>query len=212
MKSYLWIIAGIVAAAVGAAVWAAIAYYAHFELAWIAWLIGIAVGGAVVATAGDNAGMATGIAAAAIAIAGILGGKYAAIRMDLGDFIAEAGITEVSDELVISYIADDIVRQRMDEGQTIEWPTEWELGEASEPEEYPADIWAEADDQWNRGDEAYRQQYRNYVEHTVKTNMAEFVNDVSEDALLANIDLFDMLFFLLAIVSAWKIGSGGGGD
>lgn len=40
--------------------------------------------------------------------------------------------------------------------------------------------------------------------------MAEFVNDVSEEALFANIDLFDMLFFLLAIISAWKIGSGGG--
>ena len=127
MKSYLWIIAGVIAAAVGAAVWAAIAYYAHFELAWIAWLIGIAVGGAVVATAGDNAGMATGVAAAAIAIAGILGGKYAAIRMDLGDFIAEAGIAEVTDDFVISYIVDDIVEERMAGGETIEWPTEWEF-------------------------------------------------------------------------------------
>ena len=154
--------------------------------------------------------MATGVAAAAIAIAGILGGKYAAIRMDLGDFIAEAGIAEVTDDFIISFIADDIVEERMAGGETIEWPTEWEFGEASEPEEYPADIWAEAEDQWNRGDEAYRQQYRTYVQHTVETNMAEFVNDVSEDALLANIDLFDMLFFLLAIISAWKIGSGGG--
>ncbi|MBN4052614.1 hypothetical protein JYT82_00715, partial [bacterium AH-315-K20] len=80
MKSSLWIIAGCVAAVIGAAIWAAVAYYAHFEIGWIAWIIGAMVGGAVFATAGDQAGMMTGVGAAVIAIAGVVGGKYVSIR------------------------------------------------------------------------------------------------------------------------------------
>lgn len=213
MRSFLWIGAGLVAAAVGAAVWAAVAYYANFEIGWIAWLVGIGVGGAVFASAGQDAGMGTGIGAAAIAIAGILGGKYAAIRMDLSDFIVQEGLAEVSDELVVSYIADEIAQQWLDAGQEIAWPdAEWTLGDAYLPEHYPADLWAEAQDQWDRGGPEYQAQYRTYVEHERRQNLAAFADVASEQALLENIDLLDMVFFLLAVVSAWKIGSGTGGE
>ena len=210
MKQFGWIFSGLIAAAVGAGIWAAISYYAHFELGWIAWIIGGMVGIAVAATAQEHAGMMTGVGAAAIALAGILGGKYISIRMEVNSYVAEAGYAEVTDALVISWIADSIAQERMDAGETLEWPTEFELGEAIEESEYPVDIWAEASGQWESGDEAWRAQYREFVEYETEKNLAAFADEVSGDVLFENLDLFDLIFFLLAVITAWKIGSGDG--
>ncbi len=210
MKSSLWIIAGCVAAVIGAAIWAAVAYYAHFEIGWIAWIIGAMVGGAVFATAGDQAGMMTGVGAAVIAIAGVVGGKYVSIRMELNQIGSDEGWAEVSDEFIISYIADEVALRRTEAGEELEWPGEGAGDEAFEEADYPTDVWAEALQQWTDADQAWRDQYRTYVEYQTKEHLAAFKNEVSELALIEGIGIFDIIFFLLAIVSAWKIGSGGG--
>ena len=212
MKSFGWFITGLLAAAVGAGIWAALAYFVHFELGWVAWGIGVLVGVTVAATAQERAGLMTGVGAAAIALAGIIGGKYIAIRVEVADIASESGWAEVTDELVISYIADEIAKARLDAGETIEWPTEFELGEASEEADYPTDIWAEASGRWESADDAWRTQYREFVEYTHKQSLAQFSSAVSEQALLDSFTIIDLVFFLLAVVSAWKIGSGSGGE
>lgn len=212
MKSFGWIITGLLAAAVGAGIWAALAYFVHFELGWLAWGIGVMVGVAVAATAQERAGVMTGVGAAAIALAGIIGGKYIAIRVEVADYVSESGWAEVTDEVVISYIADEIAKARIDAGESIEWPTEFGLGEAIEEADYPTDIWTEASGRWELADDAWRTQYREYVEYTYKRSLSQNSADASEQVLLESIDIIDLVFFLLAVVSAWKIGSGSGGE
>lgn len=212
MKSFGWIFAGGIAAAVGAAVWAAIGYYAELELGWIAWIIGGIVGAAVAATAKDRAGVATGVGAACIALAGILGGKYAAIRLMVEDAAQQAGVGEVTEELVISFVADTVVEERIEAGQEIDWPTEYGLGEATAEEEYPEDIWAEAVARWEVAGPEWQAQHREYVEHTVQANLAAFKGEFSSATLFEELNLIDAVFFFLAVFTAYGIGSGGSGS
>jgi phosphate/sulfate permease len=212
MRSVAWIVAGGIAAAIGAAIWAAIAYYGNVEIGWIAWILGGIVGAAVAAAARDQVGVATGVGAACIALGGVLGGKYAAIRLTLEDVVGEVEITE---ELVISYVADTVAQERLDAGQEIEWPTELGLGEASTQEEYPADLWTDAVARWDNAGPDWQAQQREYVEYVTKENFAAMKDEVSSSALLENLDLLDMVFFLFAVLTAYGIGSGGsrgGGD
>ena len=65
---------------------------------------------------------------------------------------------------------------------------------------------------WESADDAWRAQYREYVEYTTEQNIAQFSSAVSEQALLDSFTIIDLVFFLLAVVSAWKIGSGSGGE
>lgn len=79
-------IAGLGAAAVGASVWAAIAYYADYELGFVAWGIGVAVGFAIARIAGAS-GMPAQAIAVICALLGIAGGKYAAFYAFIKDEI-----------------------------------------------------------------------------------------------------------------------------
>ncbi|NOZ39633.1 MAG: hypothetical protein GXP24_05340, partial [Planctomycetes bacterium] len=63
------IISGAIAGAVGAAIWAAVAYFANLEIGYIAWGIGGLVGVAVAAT-GKNTTLA-GVVAVLITIASL---------------------------------------------------------------------------------------------------------------------------------------------
>ncbi|MBL8897640.1 MAG: hypothetical protein JNM84_08430, partial [Planctomycetes bacterium] len=61
------------AALLGALVWAAISHFANFEIGWIAWGIGAGAGAACAALGGRT--QVHAILCAAIALAGIAGGK-----------------------------------------------------------------------------------------------------------------------------------------
>ncbi len=213
MNGIMGIVAGVIAGIVGGAIWAGVSYSTGYEIGWIAWIIGAIVGVAVAAGSRDTVGPGSGIVAAIIAILAVMGGKYASIRMIVEDFSAEMTMAndEVDDEFLISWLADDIVRARMDAGETIDWPTEWELDEASEEEEYPEDIWEEAEATWNRAGADWQEQHRTYVISQMKAEMDEFKNVVSDEAFMESFNWLDIIFFLLAIATAYQLGSGGGG-
>jgi hypothetical protein len=69
------VVCGLIGGAIGAAVWAALAYYLNFEFAIVAWGIGGLVGFCCRAGAGASSGLVSGLIAAAIALASIAGGK-----------------------------------------------------------------------------------------------------------------------------------------
>jgi hypothetical protein len=75
------------AALLGALLWAAVSYFANFEIGWIAWGIGAAAGAACVALGGRT--QLHAFACAAIALAGIAGGKSLAIRLHMSAFESE---------------------------------------------------------------------------------------------------------------------------
>lgn len=66
--------AGLVAALVGGAIWALIGIYGDLEVGWAAWGIGVLVGGAMAATTPIRSRQVA-VAAAALALVGLLAGK-----------------------------------------------------------------------------------------------------------------------------------------
>ena len=211
------IVAGVIAGAIGAAVWAAIAYYAEVEIGYIAWGIGILVGVAVAAT-GQNSALA-GVAAVVITVLSLVAGKYAAVELAVQDLQAEMeGMTaewsdpdaDVDDEALQSFLANQIAEQREAAGEEIQWP-EVSDDEESVAASYPPDIWKEAGGELSsKSDEEKAQLREQYVANAKQ--LAEMLgqaiaNSVREEGFFASFGTLDFVFFGLAIVTAWGIAS-----
>ena len=61
---------------IGAALWAAVAYYAHVNLGIIAWVVGLCAGAGMKLGAGTAASSLSGFVAAVVALVSIAGGKF----------------------------------------------------------------------------------------------------------------------------------------
>lgn len=211
------ILAGAIAGAVGAAIWAAISYFGNIEIGYIAWGIGGLVGVAV-AAAGKNSAHA-GVVAVVITIVSILGGKYAAVELGVQEMEAElqaladqqlASANDITDEALQSTLADNIAKQREEGGQEIVWP---EVADDDQPAEayYPADIWKEAGTQLRGKSEEEKAQLREERLEMAK----EWADQVSramadaarEEGFVASFSPYDFLFFGLAVFTAWGISS-----
>ena len=213
----LQIIAGVVAGAVGAAVWAAIAYYANVEIGYVAWGIGILVGAAIAAT-GKRSPLA-GVAAVLITIVAIAGGKYAVIEIAVQQMRAEMDLmaaqelgpeVEVTDVELQGFLAGKNATQREEAGEEISWP---EVAEDEESVEavYPADIWREAGEQFKQKtpDEkvALREEYLAAARELTANFGQAFVDAARKEGFAASFGIIDVIFFGLAVITAWGIAS-----
>ena len=133
------ILGGALGGLVGAAVWAAVTYYSGWEIGWIAWGIGGLVGLGVHLGSRGRGGITPAGTAVILAIAAVLLGKWAAVRVELSAFMA-------TDDAPLSVIADAIVADREMAGRPVRMPPE-ELAESMR-EVYPPDIWNEAVQRW----------------------------------------------------------------
>lgn len=87
---------GVVAALVGGAVWGAIAYYAHYEVGYVAWGIGLLTGFAVVYGAGGRRGMPLQVSAVLCSVLGIALGKYSSFIFSVNSYFSTASADELS--------------------------------------------------------------------------------------------------------------------
>lgn len=205
----LQIIVGTIAGLVGAAIWAAISYYANVEIGYVAWGIGILVGVAVAATGENGAG--AGIVAVVITVLSLLGGKYAAVEISARNLEESLGSQTVSadsitDEALQSNLADKIVKERESAGESISWPASNEHDiDLPLAAQYPRDIWNEAGDQLEEATDEEKSAMR--VEHAKQLEQAIgfLTSTVREQGFRNSFSLFDLLFFGLSVVTAWGI-------
>lgn len=219
MKSFAWILSGLVAGAVGAAVWAAIVYYTGWEIGWIAWGMGVLVGVTVAAGAKEETGLATGVGAACIAAASVLGGKYAVVQMVFDDVweqtaggqVAEA--TRVDDNMLIAALASQLIQQQEDAGETVVRPVyDEDDPDLTLEQTFPPEVWEDAKTRWESADDSYKTEHRAFVESRVADFVANKKSEMVQQGFLEVLSLWDLLWLGLAVFSAWRIGSGGGGD
>lgn len=209
------IVAGLVGGAVGAAIWALIAYQAHVELGWIAWGVGVLVGLGVRLGAAGDTGPATGLIAAVIAAASVAGGKYATIMVLADDATAAVNseIDQLSDEAIFGFLVDEVVVEFEAQGRKLDWPEGMNIELAREEADYPKDVWAEAKARWERADEAWRNEYRQYARAKLKHEFQQVVGELRDQTFLESFEVIDIVFFLFAVISAYGIGAGiEGGD
>jgi len=147
-------VAGAIAALVGAGIWTAVGYYGNIEIGWIAWGIGAFVGAAIFVASGKQGDFALGILAVMFALVGILLGKFGVAYFAISSFAN-------SDEPYISAIADQVMYERARNGEN--WPpipdAVFDNAETLE-EVYPRPIWADARNRWNVMTEAEREDLR----------------------------------------------------
>ena len=203
-----WIIAGAIGGAIGAAIWAGITYSTHHEIGWIAWGIGVLVGIAVRMAAGSTDGFGPGIVAAVIAVLSICGGKYAASALLTRDAMAEIGTMSFTEDDMIESLAGEIAEERTAAGKKLKWPPGKSDETAEQLTDYPADVQAEAKKQW--GSKPAEERQKLITERTEAfqniTNM--LAGEFRKQGFLASFSPMDALFFLLAVMSAFKIGGG----
>jgi hypothetical protein len=289
MSLFRALIGGVVGAALGAGVWAAISYYTGFELGILAWGIGVVAGLGVRVSAGDAFGSQTGMIAVLTAALGILAGKWFAVSLALsaagvdsavptqGELLdRETTISYIADEVayerdrqgqrlrwpsgaepfngvaeedyprdvwadaerryesllpseqdelrrwpwlanpdyLISFIADDLAAERERAGETLDWSNLPEDGVPDREAHYPPDLWEEAELAWETMSEAEREDFKQQtmieVERELPAALATFERELQWQAFLYTFSIFDLLWFGLAVASAWKLGSGAG--
>lgn len=206
------LIGGVVAGAAGAAIWAVIAYFANMEIGWIAWGIGLAVGvGVAVGNRGEGS-VPAGVLAALLAAASVVVGKYATVQLMLPNEaeIVSSSVAALDDpELLLSYVADDVVREFAADGRPVRWPAGGDSLQPTKAADYPADVWAQAQVRWGGMTPDARAGYRADLEASIAASVAEFRDAVAQAGFLSAFGLLDIVFFGLAILTAFKIARAG---
>lgn len=146
------VIGALIGGAIGAAVWAAVAYYMHVEIGFLASGVGAVCGMGALSGTGGGGGLWSGSVAVVVAFASIIMGKVivfdiyqqqAASEMEsiAETVFLEFDPTEHTQEDMLQFLADDIVFQKLGEGETIEWPDpEITVHFAYFPDDYPIGV------------------------------------------------------------------------
>lgn len=145
-------VGGIIAGAIGAALWAGVAFALHRELGILAWGLGALVGGGVAAGAKGEVGFHTGLLAAIISIASICAGKYAVVNTVVDDAMSSSVsefVEHFGEEEAKLYLADQLVEQQEKDGKTLEWPAGMNAQDAEEWSDYPVTIVKDVEARWN---------------------------------------------------------------
>ena len=201
-----WFVAGGVAGVVGGAIWAAVPFLTGFEIGWIAWGIGLAVGAAVRAI-DDHGGVMRATCAALIAALAVAGGKFVAVSLILSDAGSQA-VAEMrfDDEFVKTFIADDIVTRKVSAGEQLVWPEHSAVMQTGETaEDYPADVWEETEYAWGEFSKEERDSWREAARRMTRENVRAYTSSLNESAFLDSFALWDLLWFFLAVGTAFKL-------
>ena len=197
-----WVVGGSLGGFVGALIWAFIVYLTSREIGWIAWGVGFLVGLGVRITAGMNYGAFPGGVAAVIAIASIFFGKFLGAYMMLDKVAAELGPL-TNDDMHIADIADQLIEQIESNGGSVDLPPNAHTSETIRGT-YPPNIWANATKQWNETPDAEKQIKRKLQQEFLQNGRPLLLIGV----FIASFGLFDLLWFGLAGMTAFKLGSG----
>lgn len=214
MSASAWI-GAIVGAVVGAAVWGGIGYATGYEVAFVAWGIGGLVGG--LAGQCGSRGAAAGVACAVLALASIFLGKVFAVHLifekELGEISTQMG-EELGPDVYDAYREDVQLFASVESNDELRrFMVERLYSEAESPEAVTSQE-LEDFETYNRPHlEQYGETYPDYP--TWKREMQEFTvralrGEASlHEAVFDSLNPFDLLFAVLGIGTAFKLGEGG---
>lgn len=208
---------GLAAGVLGAILWAGVVAITNYEIGWIAWGIGGLVGVAVARGNADRhrAAASAGVLAVVLTALSIVGGKYLAVSLVLP---SSEEITAFfmdrfdSEEYVLSYVADAVAAEFESSGKVVNWPVGVDPSSASEESDYPADVWAEARARWAAWSDTERSEFREArrreTREDLDANVGAYRDQLFRSAFAGSFAPMDIIFFGLAIVTAWGIASG----
>jgi hypothetical protein len=206
-----WLLGGLIGGAVGALIWVLVGYFTDREVGWIAWGIGFLVGVGVryaahLADQEESAGQ--GVVAAIIAAGSILVAKYLvySLLINVANAQVRAAIAQIpnDDESMTASLADDIVEEMTANGQAVNWPAGMTYDEALHQADYPPEVWQQAQTQWNQLTPDEQQARRD----ARAMMLAQLTEAAAGPGFSVMFSPWDLLWFGLAVVTAFKIGVG----
>lgn len=214
MRHGMAVIAGVVAGAIGAALWAAISYFANAEVGYIAWGIGFLTGYAVARFVEDDANAFTGVIAASCAVVAVLVGKYAAAHLGTHDALQRmnAQPPQINAEMMINSYAHDIAEERAAKGQPVRFAGNKKQEDVRKLADFPADVQQAAKERWEKmpaGEQTAAIEQRTEEVQQLFQNLR---GAIAQQAFRESFGIFDLLWFFLAVGTAFRLGSGGGDE
>ncbi|MFK7790511.1 MAG: hypothetical protein AB8C95_13590, partial [Phycisphaeraceae bacterium] len=197
---------------VGALLWAGLAYYGNLEIGLLAWGIGAAVGAAMMTGAAERASVQTGVLALVIALVSIVAGKYIAVEMVYNEFDSdwsgEIARLDTDDQYATSWIADDVIQEYEAQGKPVNYPPTANLDMPETQADYPTDVWAEANQRWLAMSAEEKADFRESVITEQKAIFDTISGDFKAQGFIESFSFFDILWFALGGISAFKLGAG----
>ena len=205
------VVGGVTAVACGA-LWAWIGILTGYEIGYVAWGIGALVGVVVAKFAQDQSAM-VGLGAVGVALLALLIGKLMLITWGGTAELTKLNMTMLEEPTILK----GLVRQRMMEEGAMDAELkaylasdEFAEGEGKIP---PAlqDRYQAFEDQLKQRVESFPASERESIAKKMASEMMARI-PIKERVMMA-MSFFDILWFFLALGTAWRIGSGsGGGD
>lgn len=189
-----------IGAMIGAGIWYGVAHATQYESAWVAWAVGGLAGMGMYLGYGQ-AGAGAGLVAAGMSVAGIVAAKLVMFLTIVGPILSmDFDDSEPPREQLAALMAAEIAREP-------------DLSEDASEEERDAAFDAEFDAALERTrpkvDELSDQQVEQRITEQRQRVRAEIRRFARAAFFSASFGWMDLLFFGLAILTAFKIGAGG---
>lgn len=205
MALILATVGAVIGGVIGGGIWAAITYTTHREIGWIAWGVGGLVGAGASLGARGHAGLITGVIALVVAFVSVTGGKWAAFSMIVDDLASNRkNLPRLTETDMIAMSAHAVHEEFAAQGKNYAWPNGVEPEEADEEGEFAAPVWAEAKSRWEANDQETRDSILRQAQSGYQTAAAE---EFKANNFGAMFSVFDVLFYGLALFTAFKLGA-----
>jgi phosphate/sulfate permease len=207
-------IGALIGGLVGAGLWSAVVFFTGYELGFIAWILGGLVGLGMAIGAGDDADTPTGVVAAIVAIGAIALGKFGAIHFLVNKeadkmYASQPAITIENGKL---FMADQLVDEYAKAGKTLAWPDGMSQMDATAITDYPSDLQKDLETRWTSMTPAQHEEYVAFAQYARDEAFTAFKADVKDKVFKDSFGLFDIIWGILALITAFKVGSGLSGD
>jgi len=201
----------VVGAVVGAVIWGAITALTGYEVGYVAWGIGLLVGG--LARAAGGSGQTTGLACVVLALASIFAGKLLAVKLAAPEWIREAAAEEL--DLTRDYY--DVLMTDSEEFAKLQseddYPQFMVVSGYSEAEN-PDDVGTDEVDGFIRyqvprlrrlyeDEPDYSTWRKQELDRVVEFSLKDF--SLTEE-VVSSLGLLDIVFAVLGLATAYKIG------
>lgn len=142
-------------------------------------------------------------------VAGVIGGKYfATTELTRIELIGFSNSIQITDEDMAIAEAITISRERDATGEPIDRPPGQSATTAKQLSDFPADVAAEARVRWENTPPAERFNRKRARTDEIRSEILAKAGDLRREAFWQSFSAIDAFFFLLAIATAFKIGSG----
>lgn len=183
---------------IGAIVWMLVGYFTRYELGFIAWGIGFLAGlGMALGTSGRGS-WRTGLAACAVAVLCVMGGKLGVASMEVHRYTEEA--TTITDDEAVELMTQKIYFEQEEAGTLPDEPDDEATG-------WPPSIAAAAHQQWEAMDVDQREAFRSEQRAKIAQELRDHQGAATALYFLFSFGLWGFVWTGLAVASAYKLGS-----